>query len=110
MDSGVESSDPVRRLTSDRVYYTIQNMSKPTRASRSFTIDRAILEYLQRTRSNRSRSERANELLRRGILQEQNEALEKEAAEFYASIGKTERNEVGAFARASRRSLTRQGE
>jgi len=110
MDSGVESSDPVRRLTSDRVYYTIQNMSKPTRASRSFTIDRAILEYLQRTRSNRSRSERANELLRRGILQEQNEALEKEAAEFYASIGTTERNESSAFARASHRSLTRQGE
>jgi hypothetical protein len=82
-------------------------MRKPTRISTSFTIDRSILDYLERTRSNRSRSERANELLRRGILQEQYEALEKEAAEFYASTGKAERAESTEFTLASRRSLTR---
>ena len=85
-------------------------MSKPTRASRSFTIDRAILDYLERTRSHRSWSERANELIRRAILQEQYEALEKEAAEFYASTGKAERAESREFALARRRPLTRQGE
>ncbi len=73
-------------------------------------MDRSILDYLQRTRSNRSRSERLNELLRRAILQEQYEALEKEAAEFFAASGKAERAEARAFARASRRSLTRDGE
>jgi hypothetical protein len=84
-------------------------MARPARILTSFTIDRSILDYMQRTRANRSRSERANELLRRGILQEQYEDLEKEAAEFYASTGKAERAESRAFALASRRSLTRQG-
>ena len=49
-------------------------------------------------------------LPRRGILQEQYEALEKEPADFYAATGKTERAESRAFARANRRSLTRRGE
>ncbi len=73
-------------------------------------MDRSILDYLQRTRSGRSRSERVNELLRRAMLEEQYEALEREAAEFFAAAGRRERAESGAFARASRRSLTRAGE
>ena len=82
---------------------------KATRSSRSFTIDRSILDYLQRTRSHRSRSERVNELLHRAILQEQYEALEKEAAEFYSSAGKRDRAETKAFSRASQRALAREG-
>jgi hypothetical protein len=82
-------------------------MSKPTRISTSFTIDRSILDYLEHPRANRSRSERANELLRRAILQEHCEALEKEAAEFYALTTKAERAESRQFALASNRSLTR---
>jgi len=85
-------------------------MSKATRYAKSFTVDRSILDYLQRTRSSRSRSDRVNELLRRAILDEQYEALESEAAEFFAAAGKTERAESKAFARASRRSLQRDGE
>lgn len=73
-------------------------------------MDRSILDYLQRTRSSRSRSDRVNELLRRAILDEQYEALEREAAEFFAGVGKTERAESRAFGRASRRSLEREGE
>lgn len=76
----------------------------------SFTIDQSILEYLQRTRSRRSRSERVNELLHRAIRQERYDALEKEAAEFYARVGKKERAEARAFARASQRSLARDAE
>jgi hypothetical protein len=49
-------------------------------------------------------------LLRRAILQEQYEALEREAAEFFAATGKTERAESKAFAAASHRSITRAGE
>jgi metal-responsive CopG/Arc/MetJ family transcriptional regulator len=85
-------------------------MRKATRFSKSFTIDRSILDYLQRTRSSRSRSERVNELLRRAILEEQYEALEREAAEFFAAAGKTERAESKAFAAASHRSITRAGD
>ena len=85
-------------------------MAKAARFSKSFTIDRSILDYLQRTRSNRSRSERVNELLRRAILDEQYEALEREAAEFFAAAGETERAETRAFVAASRRSIARDGE
>jgi len=89
---------------------TTKDMRKATRFSKSFTIDRSILDYLQRTRSSRSRSERVNELLRRAILEEQYEALEREAAEFFASAGKAERAERKAFTAASRRAITREGE
>ena len=63
----------------------------------------------KRVRANRPRSERANELLRRAFVQEQNEALEEECAEFCAPTGKTERSESRGFALPGRRSLTRQG-
>ena len=86
------------------------NTCKAMRSSRSFTIDRTILEYLQRTRSHQSRSERVNELLHRAILQEQYEGLEKEAAEFYASAEKKDRAEARAFSRASHRTLARESE
>lgn len=80
------------------------------RSSRSFTIDRFILEYIQRTRSYRSRSERLNELLRRAIWQEEYEALEKEATKFYAAAGKRESAESKAFALASHQTLMRKEE
>jgi len=83
-------------------------MSKATRFSSSFTVDGSILDYLQRTRSGRSRSERVNQLLRRAILEEQYEVLEREAAEFFGAAGSTERTEARAFARATRRSLARE--
>jgi hypothetical protein len=65
-------------------------MSKAIRSSNSFTVARSMLEYLQRTRSSRSRSERVNELLRKAILEEQNEGLAREAEEFFVATGKTE--------------------
>ncbi len=73
-------------------------------------MDRSILDYLQRTRSSRSRSERVNELLRRAILDEQYEILEREAADFFAVTGEKERADSRAFAEASRRSITREDE
>jgi hypothetical protein len=77
------------------------------RTAKTFTIDRSTLDYIQRTRSSRSRSERVNELLRRAILEEQYDALERQAAEFFAGAERTERAESRAFARAARRSLER---
>jgi len=49
-------------------------------------------------------------LLRRAILEEQYEALSREAAGFFAAAGRTERAESRAFAAASQRSITRDGE
>ena len=83
-------------------------MSKASRYSRSFTIDRATLDYIHRTRARRSHSERVNELLQRAIQQEQYEALEKEAAEFYRVANTKGRTEAKAFATASIRSITRE--
>lgn len=80
------------------------------RFSKTFTVDRSILSYLQRTRSRGSQSDRVNELLRRAILKEQYEALEREAATFFAVAGRKERTESRAFAAASVRSLARAGE
>ncbi len=73
-------------------------------------MDRSILDYLQRTRSSGSRSERVNELLRRAILEEQYAALEREAGEFFAAAGRRERAEARAFARATHRSIARADE
>jgi uncharacterized protein YqeY len=81
-----------------------------TRYSRSFTIDSSILDYLQRTCSHRSRSDRVNELLQRAIRQEEYEALEREAAEFYSKAVKQEQAESRAFAQASRETLAREEE
>jgi len=44
------------------------------------------------------------------MLEEQYEALEREAAEFFAATGRTERAESRAFAAAGRRSMRRDGE
>lgn len=73
-------------------------------------IERSIVDYLQQTHSNGSRSERVNELLRRAIREEQSEALAREAAEFFAATGEAERAESEAFSAASRRSITRDKE
>jgi len=107
---GLRINVTARRLTNDMLSDTVGNMRKATRFSKSFTIDRSILDYLQRTRSSRSRSERVTELLRRAILGEQYEALDREAAEFFAASGKAKRAEHKAFAAASQRSITREGE
>jgi hypothetical protein len=47
-------------------------------------------------------------LLRRAILEEQYEALDKEAAAFFAAAGNMERAESKAFAAASRQSISRE--
>jgi len=85
-------------------------MRKATRSATSFTIDDAILDYLQRTRAGRSRSERVNELLRRAIAREQSDALAREAAGFFGAMGTAERAERKAFTDATRRSVTRDEE
>jgi hypothetical protein len=88
----------------------IDRMRKATRLAKSFMIDRPILDYLQQTHSNGSRSERVNDLLRRAIREEQSEALAREAAEFFAATRESERAESQAFSGAGRRAITRDEE
>jgi len=109
-DTGGPNFPDACRLTNDPLSGSMKHMRKATRISKSFTIDRSTLDYLHRTRSIRSRSERVNQLLRRAILAEQNEALEREAAEFFAAPARSERAESKAFAAASRRSIARSGD
>jgi hypothetical protein len=82
-------------------------MQRAMRLPKSFTLERSIVSYVQDTRGSGSSSERVNELLRKAILQEQYERLEKEAAEFFSTPSKTDRREARAIQKASIRSLSR---
>jgi len=82
-------------------------MSKTTRIAKCFTIEREISDYIVNTKGERPASQRVNELLRRAMLEEQYERLEREAASFFSDIGKAERRETRALQRASLRSITR---
>jgi hypothetical protein len=78
------------------------------RQAASFTVDQEVLEYISRTRRGRSRSQRVNELLRRGMEAERQARLEAEAAAFYAAETAAERRETRAWQALSRRSWTRE--
>jgi hypothetical protein len=76
------------------------------RMPKSFTIEAEVNEYVDMTKGKRSASERVNELLKLAIAQEQNERLEAEAAEFFASAN-ADRTEAKAFQKAALRSFRR---
>jgi len=77
------------------------------RSAKSFTIEEDVNEYVASTKGERSASERVNELLRRAILQEQEEQLAREAAAFFSHPRNASRREARAFQRASRKTLAR---
>lgn len=77
------------------------------RNSKSFTIDEEIEDYVVKTRGDRSASDRVNELLKRAILVEQQEQLEKEVAAFFTSSRDIDRTETHALQKASLRTLNR---
>lgn len=78
------------------------------RKATSFTVDRAVLDYVRRTARGRSRSQRVNELLRRAIEQERQEALSAEAAAFFARVPPGERAEAKVWRALSARSWARE--
>ena len=85
----------------------IFRMRKATRTAKSFTVDRDVLTYVVRSRGRGSVSERVNEFLRRAIVQEEYDRVEREAAEFFATESAAERRERRAFRKATLRSLAR---
>jgi len=77
------------------------------RTAKSFTIEEDVNEYVASTKGERSASERVNELLRRAILQEQDEQFAREAAAFFSDPRNASRKETRAFQKASRKALAR---
>jgi hypothetical protein len=77
------------------------------RIPKTFTVEESVLAVVERTKGDRSMSERVNELLKLALEQEQRDALEREAELFYSAPSKNDRQEERAFQKASLRSFTR---
>jgi hypothetical protein len=71
-------------------------MRTATRATKTFSLDRDILETVKKTKGRGSESERVNALLRRALEAERRAALSDEAESFFASVP-TDRKERSAF-------------
>jgi hypothetical protein len=80
--------------------------SPSSKLPKSYTIDPDVNNYVEATKRGRSASKRVNELLKRAIIQEQYDQLEKEAAEFFAAQP-GDRHETKSLQRAARRTLER---
>ena len=83
------------------IYHHIYYMRIP----KTLTVEQSVLADVERTKGERSTSERVNELLKRALELERLDELEREAALFYS--GAKDRQEERAFQKASLRSLTR---
>ncbi len=75
------------------------------KVAKSYTIEPEVDRYVSATKGHRSASERVNELLKRGIMQEQYDRLERDAAIFFAS--ESGRTETKSFQKAALRTLER---
>jgi hypothetical protein len=73
---------------------------------KSYTIEPDVDKYVESTKGGQSASKRVNELLKRAIIQEQYEQLEREAAQFFAAEA-GDRSETKALQRVARRTLER---
>jgi hypothetical protein len=77
-----------------------------SRVAKTYTIEPEVDRYVAATKGEHSASERVNDLLKRGIAQEQYEQLEREAAAFFAEEAQ-HRTGTRAFQKATRRVLER---
>jgi hypothetical protein len=77
------------------------------RIPKTLTVEEFLLADVERTKGERSTSERVNELLKLALALERREELEREAALFYSSLKQQDRQEERAFQKASQRSLAR---
>jgi len=66
-----------------------------------------VLAVVERTKGDRSASERVNELLKLALKLERRDELEHEAALFYSTTSPKATQEERAFAKASLRTFTR---
>lgn len=80
--------------------------SSNSKLPKSYTIEPDVNHYVEATKGSLSASKRVNELLKRAIIQEQYEKLEREAAQFFAAET-GDRSETKALQRAAHRTLER---
>jgi hypothetical protein len=80
--------------------------SSSSKLPKSYTIEPDVHNYVEATKGGLSASKRVNDLLKRAIVQEQYEQLEREAAQFFASET-GDRYDSRALQRAARRTLER---
>ena len=81
-------------------------MRLANKINKSFSLDRELVEQLERTQGTLSASERVNALLKIALEVEQDRTLEDEAQRFFASAGKDPGRK--AFHDATLRSLARE--
>ena len=80
--------------------------SSNSKLPKTYTIEPEVDKYVEATKGASSASKRVNELLKRAIIQEQFDQLEKEAAEFFATES-GDRSETKSLQCAARRTLER---
>jgi hypothetical protein len=82
-------------------------MKTATRMIKTYTIDPEVDRYVASTKGASSASERVNELLKRAMLQEREEALEAEAATFFGARQGRHRKNTLDFQKAALRTFDR---
>lgn len=73
----------------------------------TYTIEEELVEKIDQTKNGRSASERVNELLKRGLEQELEEELARQAKQFFAVPNPDERAEREAFFNLTKQSWAR---
>jgi hypothetical protein len=82
-------------------------MSAGPKIARTFTLERDLLQLVERTKGKVSASARVNELLKAGLEAERRRGLEREAAEFFHTEP-DDPAERAAFRASSIKSLSRE--
>jgi len=82
-------------------------MAMPSKATKTFSLDRDLLTAVKQTKGSGSESERVNQLLRRALEQEKKTILDREIADFFA-VPQKDREERRAFHKATARVLARE--
>jgi hypothetical protein len=75
-------------------------MSLAVKTTRTFSLDKELLDEIKRTKGALSESKRVNDLLRLALQREKHEALHREIAAFFASTP-SDRTEREAFESSS---------
>lgn len=73
----------------------------------TYTIDEEFVRHIEKTRGERSASERVNDLLRRGMRQELEEELARQARNFFRKADPDERSERRAYLELTKQSWAR---
>ena len=83
-------------------------MTTATRTTKTFSLEKEVLEEVERTKGASSTSERVNKLIKIGLEIERQQSLHAEAAAFFQAGSGEERTSRQAFLRASMKAIARE--